>query len=100
MALSAQKKKKISLAVRLFKAFRGEQPEYVETVRVPEHDTLLLIGECDGILYTTSRDGRLESYLHEFRKSSRPLLCSSFDGKQLYLLGGAYSFTEAGITDR
>ena len=60
----------------------------------------MLVGELDAVLYTTRRDGRLERYIHEFAKKSRPLLAASHDGKQLVLLGGAYDFTEAGIVDR
>jgi hypothetical protein len=60
----------------------------------------MLIGTCDGVLYTTSRSGKTEKYIHKFSGISRPLLASSWDGKQLYLLGGAYNFTDEGIVDR
>jgi len=76
------------------------EPEFVDMVDRPAHDVLMLIGHCDGVLYTTRRDGQVEKYIHKFSGKSRPLLASSFDGKQLYLLGGAYDFTEEGITDR
>ena len=58
-----------------------------------------VIGECDGVLYTTVRDGVKERYIHEFRKGDKPLLCVSPDGRQILLVGGAYRFTEAGIVD-
>jgi hypothetical protein len=58
------------------------------------------IGDCDGILYTTVRDGVTESYIHKFKKKSRPVLASSFDGKQLLILAGGYEFTERGIVDK
>jgi len=76
------------------------EPEFVDMVDRPAHDVLMLIGHCDGVLYTTRRDGKQEKYIHRFKRNSRPLLASSFDGKQLYMLGGAYDFTEEGITDR
>jgi hypothetical protein len=57
------------------------------------------IGEVDGILYSTIRDGVLEKYIHKFRKADRPLFVVSPDGRVLYLLGGRYGFTEAGIVD-
>ena len=62
-------------------------------------DTAFKIGQCDGILYTTVRDGRTEKYIHKFKKNSRPVLVSNFDGKSLGLVGGKYHFTERGIED-
>jgi hypothetical protein len=51
-------------------------------------------------MYSTVRDGRHENYVHRFGAKSRPLLAASSDGTQLYLLGGAYNFTERGIVDK
>jgi hypothetical protein len=86
--------------ITLFKRFRGEEPEYIDKVKIHRHDVCIVIGECDGILYSTVRDGEPEKYIHRFKKKSRPLLCSSSDGSQLYLIGGSYDFTDVGITDR
>ena len=94
------RQQKILQAIKLFVKFRGEEPKFVESLTVPDHTVMLLIGECDGILYTTRRDGKLEKYVHRFKQNSRPLLASSFDGTQLYLLGGAYDFTDQGIVDK
>jgi hypothetical protein len=58
------------------------------------------VGELDGVLYTTVRDGVTEKYIHKFRKKSRPLLATSHDGKSLHILGGEYEFTERGIEDK
>jgi len=91
---------RIDKAVQLYKRFTGHEPKYVDTLDIPQHDVLMLIGKCDGVLYSTRRDGRNERYIHKFSGNSRPLLCASFDGTQLYLLGGAYDFTEEGIVDR
>ena len=60
----------------------------------------LVIGKLDGVLYTTVRDGKRESYIHEFRARSRPLLAASSDGTQLRIVGGRFEFTDAGIEDR
>lgn len=90
-------------AARLREDFTGHAPRMRDVVKIPKPeypDAVLVVGECDGILYTTVRDGEVESYIHRFRKKSRPLLCASPDGKTLYLLGGAYSFTERGIVDK
>ena len=62
-------------------------------------DVLIGIGEVDGIMYSTVRDGVLEKYVHRFAKKARPLFAVSHDGKQLFMLGGAYNFTERGIVD-
>lgn len=64
------------------------------------NDVGFKIGEVDGILYSTIRDGNPEKYIHRFKKKSRPLLAASFDGSQLYILGGGYTFTERGIVDQ
>lgn len=93
-------KARLNSAVTLFESFTGHDPEYIDTVQYPRYDTLLKIGELDGVLYTTVRDGKTESYIHRFKKKSRPQLASSFDGLQLYVLGGGYTFTDRGIVDR
>ena len=57
-------------------------------------------GELSAVEYRANRDGRTDLYRHVFRRQSRPLLASSHDGTALYLLGGAYNFTNRGIVDR
>lgn len=93
-------RKRIDKAINLFRRFRDEDPEYIDKHTLPQHDVLMLIGTCDGVLYTTSRSGKTEKYIHKFSGNSRPLLASSWDGKQLYLVGGRYNFTDEGIVDR
>ena len=93
-------RRKVTAAAKLYANFRGEEPAYIEAVKLPVAPVMMLIGECDGLLYTTRRDGHIEHYQHKFAKNSRPLLACSFDGSQLYLLGGAYDFTELGIVDK
>lgn len=90
----------VQKAADLFVQFRGENPEYIETVKLEIPPVMLLIGECEGILYKTSREGHIEKYIHEFSKNAQPLLCSSYDGQKLFLIGGRYNFTDAGIVDR
>lgn len=87
-------------AARQFEDFTGHPGKTIARIEKPVYpDAVSVIGECDGVLYTTVRDGEKEAYIHRFRKTSRPLLCVSPDGKTLYLLGGAYRFTERGIVD-
>jgi hypothetical protein len=88
-------------AAQLYADFSGHEPEIVGTLDKPIiPDVLIGIGDIDGIMYSTVRDGKLEKYVHQFKKSSRPLFAVSHDGKQLYMLGGAYTFTERGIVDK
>ncbi len=94
------KRAKIKQAVQRYADFTGHQPEALTVVRSKNNDTAFAIGELDGVMYTTVRDGQQESYVHEFKKRSRPLLASSFDGGQLYILSGGYAFTDRGIVDR
>lgn len=94
-------RKKINDAVSLYRKFTGMHPKFIKKIRVKARPKIMLaIGPCDGILYSTVRDGGLEEYIHKFKKGSRPLLCSSPDGKQLFLIGGSYDFTQDGIVDK
>jgi hypothetical protein len=87
-------------ASRLLKEFSGHEPTEVLRVQKRNATRGLVIGELDGVLYTTVRDGEIERYVHKFRQSSRPLLTASADGKSLDIVGGRFQFTEAGIEDR
>ena len=91
---------KLANAGELYAEFTGHTPEHVDTHTWDVPDVAAKIGECDGVMYTTVRDGKTEKYLHKFAKKSRPLLAVSSDGQQLVLVGGKYQFTEAGIEDR
>ena len=81
----------------LFKDFTGSDPESLKKVRIRNPKTGLVIGELDGVLYTTIRDGKTEKYKHDFKKGNRPHLVASHDGQSLHILGGDYEFTERGI---
>lgn len=91
---------KVSQAMKLFMRFREEEPKFVDEISVDWPTVGMVIGKCDGILYSTSRAGKKEYYKHEFTGASCPTLCASFDGKQIFIVGGHYDFTEDGITDR
>lgn len=93
-------RREIRDAEKLFKDFTGHDPQVLESVRFNRPPkTGLVVGELDGVLYTTTRDGEREKYIHRFKKGSRPLLVSAHDGKSLHILGGGYEFTERGIED-
>lgn len=96
----APKNTKIAAASRLLEDFSGHVPHKVKSVRLPVDSVGLAIGPVLAVAYETTRDGKREKYLHEFRRNARPLLAASSDGRSLYLLGGAYRFTERGIVDK
>lgn len=90
----------LARAADLYERFSGHQAEVVGKIRInPIGKVGVAIGEVDGILYSTVRDGQLEKYIHKFRKADKPLFVVSPDGKSLHLVGGNYSFTERGIVD-
>lgn len=92
-------KARLNAAARLYEEFTGHSPEFIDRVSVPDVDTALVIGDCDGVLYSTVRDGKQERYIHEFKHQARPLLCCASDGQSLLLLGGGFQFTDRGIVD-
>ena len=94
------KEQRVKEAAEHYEAFHGEQPNNIDVFDVEPFDVAYLLGHCDGVLYTTTRHGRKEKYIHEFKPRSRPLLAASYDGKELLVLGGAYEVTHRGIVDR
>ncbi len=99
--ISNPQKRKIAQASKLIQDFSGHKARIFGKMKFPKNPgTAIAIGYLLGLSYETKRDGVMEKYYHRFtRKVSRPLLAVSSDGKQLYLLGGAYNFTERGIVD-
>lgn len=90
----------VGRAALLYERFTGHDAVPIGKVRVPDlPQVATVIGECDGVLYTTVRDGVTERYKHEFRQADKPLLAVTPDGRQLLLIGGEYDFTELGIVD-
>jgi hypothetical protein len=96
---------KLDEAAQRLADFSGHEPHKLLKVRPHSTDLEgLVIGELDLIGYRTKRigiaGGKLVRYAHDFAKGSRPLLAVTSDGKQLYIVGGRYEFTDAGIEDR
>lgn len=88
-------------AVQLYESFSGHEAEPIGKVTFPDNPKIgLAIGRLMGVAYETVRDGKTERYFHRFKKSSQPLLVSSSDGNQLFVIGGSYNFTERGIVDK
>lgn len=86
-------------ANKRFKKFRGHEADYMDSHNLPDNTYFAEIGTLDGVLYTTERDGEIEHYQHDFKKSARPILAASHDGKELRVIGGDFEFTELGIVD-
>lgn len=94
--------RKIARGAKLSKDFSGHTAKPLGKFAFPDNPGVgVAIGNVLGISYSTKRDGVNENYYHAFRNvNSRPLLVTSSDGKQLYLIGGSYSFTDRGIVDK
>lgn len=96
----ADRLKMMQDAARLYREFTGEDGAVITKIPMPKiPKALAVMGEIDGIMYTTVRDGKTEKYVHQFKYSARPLFCVSPDGKSIFLIGGEYTFTERGIID-
>lgn len=86
---------------KLLHAFTGMKNLKVKRLTLPKTPpTVAQVGKVRAIIYDTVRDGKHETYIHKFKVSSRPLFAVSPDGKQLFMLGGAYNFTDRGIVDK
>lgn len=85
-------------ATRLYTGFTGKAPKTLRRVDVPPlPETALAIGKIFGILYTVDATG--ERFHHEFKGKARPTLIVGSDGKQVFMCGGAYTFTKRGFVD-
>lgn len=85
----------IEAARKRFKDFHGFEPETGDIGHLGLEGYVLVVGELDGIMYKPI--GETKSSLHRFKKSDRPLLVVSSDGRQIYVLKGAYRFTQRGF---
>lgn len=95
------KQTQIRKAKELYKDFSGHNGDEVMFIQAPKiPKAVLVVGELEAVIYSTVRDDEHERYIHKFRKSSRPLLCASPDGDQLFIVEGCYEFTDRGIVDK
>ena len=91
----------VQMAARLYERFSGHEAESLGRIKVkPLPKVGVAIGDVDGILYTTVRDGVTEKYIHKFKPGDKPLFVVSPDGTCIFFVGGHYDFTERGIVDR
>lgn len=88
-------------ANKLYEGFTGEKLSGGKKVSRPKIPAVLVnMGKIDGVMYSAMRDGKVQRFVHEFKSKARPTFAVSPDGKQLFMLGGAYNFTERGIVDK
>lgn len=94
------KRPDVGQAARAYRQFTGDRPARVTVSRLPKRDVAgWKLGPAVGVAYEAVRDGQRERYFHEFKKSARPDLVASADGRKLYFTGGRFKVTERGIED-
>lgn len=76
-------------------AFNDKDFAKKTTLQYETPNVVYELGNLVGVIYELNG----EKYIHQFKKASQPVLASSHDGKQLYILGGGYEVTERGIED-
>lgn len=84
-------------ARKLFRRFQHREPTRGELVEIGGLEKPLIalgVGTAVSIGYKAFGNG--ENYYHEFA-GSRPTVFVSADGKQIYFLGGEYTFTDRGF---
>lgn len=86
-------------AARRYSRFTGHASEPAGYVDIKVPKALVAFGQLDAVQYTTVRGDKVEHYEHRFRAADRPTLAVSPDGKQLFIVGGRYRFTDRGIVD-
>jgi len=89
----------VTRATALYRGFTGKAPKVLKKINVPPlPETALAIGKVFGIMYSVDATG--ERFHHEFKGTARPLLVVAADGRQVFLSGGAYTFTKRGFVDK
>jgi hypothetical protein len=94
------KQERLQHAIKLYSGFREERPDRVGEHELPADDTGVVMGDCIGIVYQTTIDGKREKFMHQFTARAAPMLAASWDGQHLYLLGGRYRVGPRGIVDQ
>lgn len=81
----------------LFKAFHDREPTARELAilkqKAPEET--LEVGTLYGLMYKVREERK--PYLHMFGPSARPLVFVNGSGRQVYIVGGKYRFTDRGF---
>lgn len=79
-------------AQQMFRRFfkRDAEDDEIFDLGMKRPETVFVLGEVDSIIYRTENSKK--PFIHRFTKSDRPFLLVSFDGRQIYMLKGAYRF--------
>lgn len=87
----------IGRAVALYQRFFGRKPDVQEvvTVQCPKATTGIVIGRIKSIVYHPTQGSRVLE--HEFTKGREPRLVVTDNGRQIFVLDGAYQFTARGF---
>ncbi len=93
------KDKQFKQACSLFESFRDRPPRKIKKVNIDIPTAMVVVGYVEFVGYKTTHSDKVKLYKHDFAPGSRPLLCSSPNGKQLFLLGGRFKFGARGIVD-
>lgn len=91
--------RQVEAALELFREFHGFDAEAFDVETVPDGTPAVLVrlGELQAVVYRSDKwDGKARDYIHETRRP-RPELCSTPDGRQLVLLGGAVRVAAEGL---
>jgi len=88
-----QAKKQILQAARRFSAFHNNDPENVSVEKISAVGFLL--GNIEEITYSVIEDGAIVHYHHVY--DTPPALAISHDGKNAFILGGEWTFTNRGF---
>lgn len=88
-------------AAEKFETFTGHQATHRTSFKQTPIRAGFALGKLVAVEYEQDRVGDgFSRYRHDFKKSSRPLLVSSVDGKQMTIVGGRFHVSEqTGIND-
>ena len=86
----------MSQAAKRFRDFHGRNPQGTEVAPVEQDqpEETLLVGELRAVQYKVK--GEKMPFYHELERPF-PQLRVSADGKQIYIVGGRYRFTDRGF---
>ena len=91
-------RRELEQAATLYEAFTDQAPGAVRKLDVPDMpNAALAVGKVFGIMYSVDATG--ERFHHEFKSHAQPLLLVAPDGRNVYLHGGAFTFTSRGFVD-
>ena len=91
-------RRELEQAATLYEAFTDQAPGAVRKLDVPDMpNAALAVGKVFGIMYSVDATG--ERFHHEFKPHAQPLLLVAPDGRNVYVHGGAFTFTSRGFVD-